>query len=133
MSFSIVSPSYHSNHIRLTLSRMSRFLFTTLPLPPSDPRLSPLIKTYPPTYRNTYFQHSSLSSGIALGGGNDGKFGIWIDERLERGWTGESETFGNRPLTEMGDGLSFGEEDEEDGEDRGKFEVVGLEAWAVGS
>ncbi|GAA5904397.1 Oxr1p [Sporobolomyces salmoneus] len=107
------------------------FLFTTLSLPPSDPRLSPLTKTFPPTYRNTYFQHASLHSGIALGGGNDGKFGLWIDERLERGWTGKCETFGNEPLTGASrNGSGQGREGEE--EDGGKFELVGLECWAVG-
>lgn len=104
-------------------------------LPASDPRVSPLIKTYTPTYRNTYFQYSSLNSGIALGGGNDGKFGLWIDERLERGWTGTSETFANEPLTgpnrsitSSTRGVARASEDE----DEGKFQVVGLECWAVG-
>lgn len=114
-----------------------RFLFTTIPLPPTDPRLSPLVKTFTPTYRNTYFQHSSISSGICLGGGQDGKFGIWIDERLERGWTGQCETFGNKPLTETTTTTTTnggeGEEEEEEEEEKGKFELVGLEAWAVGS
>ncbi|GAA5940112.1 Oxr1p [Sporobolomyces koalae] len=121
------------------------FLFTTLSLPPTDPRMSPLIKTFPPTFRNTYFQHASLHSGIAIGGGNDGNFGLWIDERLERGWTGKSETFGNEPLTMAAanhNGTtrntfanSFSSTTTTNGreEDVGKFEVVGIECWAVGS
>ncbi|GAA6019577.1 hypothetical protein JCM11491_001343 [Sporobolomyces phaffii] len=112
------------------------FLFTTLALPPSDPRLSPLIKTYLPTYHNTYFQHASLHSGIALGGGNDGKFGLWVDERLERGWTGRSETFGNDPLTggtRAGNGNGSARGPEKEDEEVGKFEVVGVECWAVGT
>ncbi|GAA5968917.1 hypothetical protein JCM11641_000781 [Rhodosporidiobolus odoratus] len=149
----------------------SCFLFSTAPFPPSDPRLGLTTKTYKPTFRNTFFAHASpplsassssssssahynsysepFSGGgagagagfIALGGGNDGNFGLWIDGYLERGWTGRCETFGNEPLI-RGRGRSGpltrdsqGEEEEngeEDGE-RGKFEVVGLECWAVGT
>lgn len=71
-----------------------------------------------------------------MGGGNDGKFGLWIDERLERGWTGRSETFGNEPLTgpnqHVGNGNGNGNSRDKEEEEIGKFEVVGLECWAVG-
>ncbi|GAA6014020.1 hypothetical protein JCM10207_000208 [Rhodosporidiobolus poonsookiae] len=97
------------------------FLFLTRPFPPSDPRLGLAVRTFPPTFRNTYFAHASPSLDfIALGGGNDGAFGLWIDGVLERGWTGRCETFANERLV----GGENGE---------GKFEVVGLECWAVGT
>ncbi|GAA6013961.1 hypothetical protein JCM10207_000186 [Rhodosporidiobolus poonsookiae] len=72
--------------------------------PPSDPRLGLAVRTFPPTFRNTYFAHASPSLDfIALGGGNDGAFGLWIDEVLERGWTGRCETFANERLVEGGE------------------------------
>ncbi|BGP15706.1 oxidation resistance protein 1 [Rhodosporidiobolus nylandii] len=127
----------------------SCFLFHTRPFPPSDPRLGLAVKTFKPTFRNSYFAHASPSASssssssrsytsgsfspppgaavdagfIALGGGNDGVFGLWLDGVLERGWTGRSETYANEPLV-VGDGQGAG--------GRG-FEVVGLECWAVGS
>ncbi|GAA5834750.1 hypothetical protein JCM11251_003653 [Rhodosporidiobolus azoricus] len=109
------------------------FLFLTRPFPPSDPRLGLITKTFPPTFRNTFFAHASGSTPgteafLAFGGGNDGVFGLWIDGQMERGWTGRSETYGNEPLvTREGGG-----EDAEGGE-RGKFVIVGLECWAVGT
>ena len=80
---------------------------------------------------------------LAFGGGEDGQFGLWLDGVFERGWTGRSETFGNEPLVGSGGeagrekregekGGGSDEDDEEAGEGR-KFEIVGLECWAVGS
>ncbi|GAA5901688.1 hypothetical protein JCM6882_006041 [Rhodosporidiobolus microsporus] len=109
------------------------FLFSTRPFPPSDPRLGLTVKPFPPTFRNTFFAHASASSGsseafLAFGGGNDGVFGLWVDGAMERGWTGRCETYGNEPLV-RGSGGGEGE----GGEEKGKFEIVGLECWAVGT
>ncbi|GAA5855172.1 hypothetical protein JCM8547_008970 [Rhodosporidiobolus lusitaniae] len=106
------------------------FLFSTSPFPPSDPRLGLTVRPFPPTFRNTYFAHASPQLDfLAFGGGNDGVFGLWIDGQMERGWTGRSETYGNEVLVRgrRGDGEGEG------GDGKGKFEVVGLECWAVGT
>lgn len=117
------------------LPSLRSFLFLTRPFPPSDPRLGLAVKTFPPTFRNTYFAHASPPSStsssssdaegfLAFGGGNDGVFGLWIDGKLERGWTGRSETYANEALVKR---------EGEDKDGKGKFEVVGLECWAVGT
>ncbi|GAA5886874.1 hypothetical protein JCM5296_005176 [Sporobolomyces johnsonii] len=118
----------------------SCFLWRATPFPASDHfRLGASVSTFKPTFRNTYFQHAS-SEFIALGGGNDGVFGLWIDGVFERGWTGRSETYGNEPLVgpRGGEGGGKGKgQGERDGgaaaAEEGKFEVVGFECWAVGS
>ncbi|KAI4213445.1 MAG: hypothetical protein LQ351_003945 [Letrouitia transgressa] len=53
---------------------------------------------------------------LSIGGG-DGKYGLWLDGVLERGISSPCMTFGNEALSEEGE----------------KFEVVGVEIWAVGS
>ncbi|KAL9606908.1 MAG: hypothetical protein Q9167_008119 [Letrouitia subvulpina] len=55
--------------------------------------------------------------GFLSVGGGDGKYGLWLDEVLERGVSSPCMTFGNEELSEEGE----------------KFEVVGVEIWAVGS
>ena len=50
-------------------------------------------------------------------GGGDGKYGLWLNEVLERGVSSAGcLTFGNEALSEEGE----------------KFEVVGVEVWAIG-
>ncbi|GAA5956606.1 hypothetical protein JCM21900_003618 [Sporobolomyces salmonicolor] len=120
----------------------SCFLWRATPFPASDHfRLGASVSTFKPTFRNTYFQHAS-SEFIALGGGNDGVFGLWIDGLFERGWTGRSETYGNEPLVGPraaaagGKGARKAQGERESGAaaaEEGKFEVVGFECWAVGS
>ncbi|TKX24486.1 hypothetical protein C1H76_3093 [Elsinoe australis] len=55
---------------------------------------------------------------LSVGGGNDGRYGLWLDDRMARGVSGECETFGNERLSEAR---------------AGKFEVLGVEVWYVGS
>ncbi|KAI4158239.1 MAG: hypothetical protein LQ342_007613 [Letrouitia transgressa] len=55
--------------------------------------------------------------GFLSVGGGDGKYGLWLDGVLERGISSPCMTFGNEELSEEGE----------------KFEVVGVEIWAVGS
>ncbi|KAM0756691.1 TLD-domain-containing protein [Meredithblackwellia eburnea MCA 4105] len=112
----------------------SCFLFTTLPFGPNDPRIGLSLRTFPWTGQNTYFLLTAPSS-LSIGGG-DGRSGLWLDSVLEKGVSEKCDTFGNDPL-----GLMDGEEPETviAGGARGKgervgrkFEVLGVEVWAVG-
>ena len=49
-------------------------------------------------------------------GGGDGRYGLWLDENMESGVSGQCMTFGNEALSEEGQ----------------KFEIVGVEIWCVG-
>lgn len=53
-------------------------------------------------------------------GGGDGHYGLWLDQGLGNGVSATCLTFGNEPLSE-------------DGGPKGKFEVLGVEVWYVGS
>ncbi|MCJ1378064.1 oxidation resistance protein 1 [Xylographa soralifera] len=50
-------------------------------------------------------------------GGGDGKYGLWLDSVLERGISSHCLTFGNEGLSEEG----------------GKFEILGVEVWYLGT
>ncbi|GAA5894946.1 hypothetical protein JCM8208_000071 [Rhodotorula glutinis] len=138
----------------------SCFLWRATPFPPHDFRLGSSVQSFKPTFRNTYYAYATSTPSpvlasplggtggeafLAFGGGEDGQFGLWVDGVFERGWTGRSETFGNEPLVGGAGGGARGEKregekaggsdedvDEDEGEGR-KFEIVGLECWAVGS
>ncbi|ORY79481.1 TLD-domain-containing protein [Protomyces lactucae-debilis] len=73
-------------------------------------------KAYPWTGMNDY-QLYCTPSFISFGGGN-GKYGLWLDDRLEQGVSGMTETFGNESLC---DGVEEGR----------RFEVVSVEVWKV--
>ncbi|KPV75203.1 uncharacterized protein RHOBADRAFT_53214 [Rhodotorula graminis WP1] len=137
----------------------SCFLWRATPFPPHDFRLGSSVQSFKPTFRNTYYAYATSTPSpvlasplggtggeafLAFGGGEDGQFGLWVDGVFERGWTGRSETFGNEPLVGGGRGVrgekregekgGGGEEDDDEDEGEGrKFEIVGLECWAVGS
>ncbi|BGP39638.1 oxidation resistance protein 1 [Rhodotorula kratochvilovae] len=119
----------------------SCFLWKSTPFPPTDFRIGSSVQSFKPTFRNTFYVYATSSSSsstlfpsssgppggesfLAFGGGEDGVFGLYVDGVFERGWTGRCETYGNEPLVGAG-GRAEGQE--------GKFEVVGLECWAVGS
>ncbi|KAK3305502.1 TLD-domain-containing protein [Chaetomium strumarium] len=53
---------------------------------------------------------------LSLGAG-DGKYGLWLDDSLERGVSSTSQTFGNEPLSDEGE----------------KFGVLGVEVWVIGA
>ncbi|KAL2179434.1 uncharacterized protein P884DRAFT_267856 [Thermothelomyces heterothallicus CBS 202.75] len=53
---------------------------------------------------------------LSLGAG-DGKYGLWLDDSLERGVSATSQTFGNEPLSDEGE----------------KFGVLGVEVWVIGA
>lgn len=58
-----------------------------------------------------YCEHGYMSVG-----GGDGRYGLWLDDRLEKGISSPSLTFGNEGLSEEGE----------------KFEAMGVEIWFVG-
>ncbi|CAD6932003.1 unnamed protein product [Tilletia controversa] len=137
------------------------FLWKTTRQPPSlkavNPSLEPnRIKTFRWTGRNDYVLLTE-SSFLSIGSGDNGRYGLWLGNSLERGVSSKCSTFGNdvlcddEPGGEEQDGggeLAVAEEDERgrddpfglfeggggvdsDG-DEAKFEVMGLEVWAVG-
>jgi hypothetical protein len=54
--------------------------------------------------------------GFLSVGGGDGKSGLWLNDSLARGVSSPCPTFGNEPLSDLGE----------------KFEVLGVEVWVVG-
>ncbi len=59
-----------------------------------------------------YCEAHSLSVG-----GGDGRYGLWLDDGLEKGLSSTCLTFGNEPLSDEGK----------------KFHVLGVEIWVVGA
>lgn len=53
---------------------------------------------------------------LSLGGGN-GRYGLWLDDRLAKGVSGHVPTFLNENLSDDGE----------------KFDVLGVEVWYLGS
>lgn len=56
------------------------------------------------------------ASFFSIGGG-DGNYGLWLDDNFDRGISSTCLTFGNEPLSDQGK----------------KFDILGVELWAVGS
>ncbi|GAP89860.2 putative oxidation resistance protein 1 [Rosellinia necatrix] len=54
---------------------------------------------------------------LSVGGGQGGKFGLWLNDGLSRGHSAECDTFLNQPLSDEGE----------------KFDVMGVELWVVGA
>ncbi|KAK0526895.1 oxidation resistance protein 1 [Tilletia horrida] len=137
------------------------FLWKTTRQPPSllaiNPDLEPnRIKTFRWTGRNDYVLLTEASF-LSMGGGDNGRYGLWLDSSLENGVSSRCSTFGNdvlcddEPGGEEQDGggdLAMEREREEERKDpfgllggqngvdddggEAKFEVMGLEVWAVG-
>ncbi|ODQ74939.1 hypothetical protein LIPSTDRAFT_49388 [Lipomyces starkeyi NRRL Y-11557] len=55
--------------------------------------------------------------GFLSVGGGDGKYGLYLDDRFERGISNSCPAFGNEPLSECGI----------------KFDIVGIEVWRISS
>jgi len=51
-------------------------------------------------------------------GGGDGRYGLWLDDSLDRGVTARCPTFGNEVLSDA---------------PGGKFEILDVELWRIGS
>lgn len=71
----------------------------------------------------------SNHSFIAIGSSN-GKNGLWINSNLEEGVSYRCDTFGNEILNGPG---SHGDNADGDSEKVGKFKILGLELWRIGS
>lgn len=50
-------------------------------------------------------------------GGGDGRYGLWLDDSLDRGHSSTCMTFGNEPLSDEGE----------------KFGILGVEIWVIGA
>ena len=72
-------------------------------------------KAFPYTGEND-FQIFCQPDYLSIGGG-DGRYGLWLDDRLNRGVSDTCPTFGNEPLSDEGK----------------KWDVLGVEVWYVGS
>ncbi|KAL2127892.1 hypothetical protein VTI74DRAFT_10021 [Chaetomium olivicolor] len=72
-------------------------------------------KAFPYSGMNEYYMLCETHF-LSLGAG-DGKYGLWLDDSLERGVSSTSQTFGNEPLSDEGE----------------KFGVLGVEVWVIGA
>lgn len=72
-------------------------------------------KAFPYSGVNDYVMF--CEQGYLSVGGGDGRYGLWLDSRLEEGVSASCMTFGNEGLSEEGE----------------KFEVLGAEIWYVGT
>ncbi|KAL8290322.1 hypothetical protein RQP46_002580 [Phenoliferia psychrophenolica] len=103
----------------------SCFLWKSTPFSPSDFRVGSSIKSFKWTGKNQYLVLSE-SDYLSVGGG-DGKFGLWIDSKFEKGFSATCPAFDNEPLPRGGWEKSSG-----GGKgDEAKFDVVRFECWAV--
>ncbi|CAK7266205.1 oxidation resistance protein 1 [Sporothrix epigloea] len=85
---------------------------TQMPAPPgSTIRFS----AFPYSGVNEYFLYCEAHS-LSVGGG-DGKYGLWLNDSLDKGISATCLTFGNQPLSDEGE----------------KFGVLGVEVWVIGS
>ncbi|CCJ29868.1 unnamed protein product [Pneumocystis jirovecii] len=57
------------------------------------------------------------NSFLSIGGG-DGKYGLWLDSRLEKGISTSTQTFNNEALS---DSVKSGE----------RFDIIGVEIWKI--
>lgn len=85
----------------------------TPPQPPASPSIR--FKAFPYSGVNEYYVYCE-PLWLSVGGG-DGKYGLWLDDSLEKGVSARSLTFGNEPLSDQGD----------------KFGVLGVELWIIGA
>ncbi|OBT73480.1 hypothetical protein VF21_07273 [Pseudogymnoascus sp. 05NY08] len=85
--------------------------------PPSRPTSPSQVrfKAFPYSGINDYFMLCDATF-FSIGGG-DGNYGLWLDDSFDRGISSTCLTFGNEPLSDQGK----------------KFDILGVELWAVGS
>lgn len=116
---------------------------------PGEPDLHPdrAIEVFPWTGRNDYVVLSE-SDFLSVGGG-DGRYGLWLDDTLDRGTSARCPAFDNEVLCNDNESHARHATDSHDvptadllgdlGPDRGpmpewgKFQVMGVEVWAVGT
>lgn len=83
--------------------------------PPPPPSPSIRFKAFPYSGVNEYYAYCE-QHWLSVGAG-DGKYGLWLDDGLERGVSSTCLTFGNEPLSDQGE----------------KFGVLGVEVWVIGA
>lgn len=94
---------------------------------------TPYVRTYPATLLNNYHIQST-SSYLSLGGGINGKYGLWIDSSFEKGVSARCETFDNDVLCDSRE-KTTNSNNATNGHSSAKethFEPVIVEIWAVG-
>lgn len=84
----------------------------SLPIPSSPPSIR--FKAFPYSGVNDYYMLCDMHF-LSVGAG-DGKYGLWLDDSLEKGISSTSLTFGNERLSDEGE----------------KFGILGVEMWVIG-
>ena len=84
------------------------------PKPPVSPQ-SIRFKAFPYSGVNEYYMLCEPHY-LSVGAG-DGRYGLWLDDSLERGHRAPCLTFGNERLSDEGE----------------KFGVLGVEVWVIGA
>ncbi|KAK0648733.1 TLD-domain-containing protein [Cercophora newfieldiana] len=105
-------------------------VLASLPPPPSEDtskltgRTTTLSGAGQPSIRFKAFPYSGVNEYYMLCeahffsmGAGDGKYGLWLDDALEKGISSTCQTFGNERLSDEGE----------------KFGVLGVEVWVVGA
>ncbi|KAK2003056.1 TLD-domain-containing protein [Colletotrichum falcatum] len=93
----------------------STFSNSDRPTPSPAPSESIRFKAFPYSGVNDYY--INCETGFLSVGAGDGHYGLWLDDSLNRGHSGRSQTFGNEPLSDEGE----------------KFGVLGVELWVLGA
>ncbi|KAK0610487.1 hypothetical protein B0T17DRAFT_593639 [Bombardia bombarda] len=86
---------------------------TAHPHPPASPSIR--FKAFPYSGVNEYYMLCEAHF-LSVGAG-DGRYGLWLDDGLERGISSTCLTFGNERLSDEGE----------------KFGILGVEVWVVGA
>jgi len=86
---------------------------SNLPHPPASPSIR--FKAFPYSGVNEYYMLCEQHF-LSVGAGG-GKYGLWLDDGLERGISSTCQTFGNERLSDEGE----------------KFGILGVEMWVIGA
>nr|OQO16177.1 hypothetical protein B0A51_15617 [Rachicladosporium sp. CCFEE 5018] len=114
-------PSEDTTHaVRMTtIGALPRTPSSNSPTPNGSGTATPSeairFKAFPYTGLNDFSIYCETEF-LSVGGGEDGKYGLWLDQDLRTGISEASLTFGNEGLSEEGRG----------------FGVVGVELWWIG-
>jgi len=100
-------PSENTEHLNSRTTTLSSSAF------PNSPSIR--FKAFPYSGVNEYYMLCEAHF-LSVGAG-DGKYGLWLDDGLERGISSTCQTFGNERLSDEGE----------------KFGVLGVELWVVGA
>ena len=127
---SLLEPDFSSFNVPSQPRSAHRSGHRTSNLSPPPPAAGPTdlirFKAFPYSGVND-FMIFCQPSFFSVGGG-DGHYGLWLDDQLDEGQSERCDTFGNEGLSEEGN-----LEGNSKGKGRGRFEVLGVEIWYVGS